>query len=109
MRNVLIFCVMVLVCALVMGTAVKAEAQVIVPGTVTWQVSDGTAKATTYVGPFRARTVYRAAPMVNVEVAPRAVRSYAVVAEPAAPWVRTGVFRDRLVMPRRNVLTAIAQ
>jgi len=109
-RGMVIICVMVAVCALMlMGTATKAEAQIIVPGTVAWQVSDGAVATTTIAGPLRLRTFYRAAPIVNVEVAPRAARNYAVVASDAAPFVRAGLFRDRIVQPRRQVLSIVPQ
>ena len=107
-KEMVMICVMVAVCLLILGTTAQAGLTVVTPRAVTTQLNEVVVMQTTTVAtPLRVRAFYRATPTINVEFAPRVSRNYTVVSEDATPWVRSGLFRDRIVQPRRPVLTLI--
>ena len=88
---------------------VAAAAALLLAGTTVAQTVRTTTTVTT-----QARPVYRAAiplrVVLSVPAFTYAVKdspAYAVVSEAAAPKVVRGVFRDRIVQPRRPVLSVV--
>jgi hypothetical protein len=58
----------------------------------------------------RTRTVWRtASPPVKVEFEAKEASAYKIVAEPQPPKVVRGLFRDRVIQPRRQKLSVVTE
>ena len=115
-RYALLIGAFLLGCLVAMGTSQALGQNFVVvqqPATVTTQEVTATPVVRSRVFTRTAPVLMQTEPRVLFSQPARPVFSvvraepptYSIVETPSAPFVRSGLFRDRIVQPRRNVLT----